>query len=98
MAAGGSALGRALGPYDALIAFAAVVVSAAVAGNFTGAYWREAGLLLGPIYWAAYLAALAVAFVARFRSLARGMLVALPIALPAFFGLAVLGAFYAAFS
>ena len=78
---------------DLLAGFFAVVVSASVAGIFTGVYWRSAGLLIGPGYWGAYLASLAVASLAGRRWAAVGMLAALPIAVPAFFGLAALSSF-----
>jgi hypothetical protein len=74
-------------------AFVVVVVSAAFAGSYTGAYWRSAGLLIGPAYWGAYLAALAAMLLVGRRWLAIGMLAALPIALLAFFGLAIVDSF-----
>jgi hypothetical protein len=71
----------------------AVIVSGSVAGIYVGAYWRSAGLLIGPSYWGGYLASLAVALLVGRRWLALGVLAALPIAVPAFFGLAVFSSF-----
>lgn len=93
-----SPIERTSGPYDLLIGFAAALVGACLAGVFAGAYWHSAGLLIGPGFWGAYLGALAIAFFARLRRLALGMIAALPIAVPAFFGLAVLSAAYSALS
>ena len=76
-----------------LVGLVTVVVSGPVAGIFVGAYWHSAGLLIGPGYWGVYLGSLAVALLVRRRWLALGMLAALPIAVPAFVGLAALSSF-----
>jgi hypothetical protein len=93
VAAGVPSIERASGPYDLLIGFAAVFVSSSLAGIFTGVYWHEAGLLIGPGYWGLYLGALLAAFLAGRRRFTLGMIAALPLAVPAFFGLAVFSSF-----
>jgi hypothetical protein len=89
---------RASGSIDLLLGLGIVLVSASLAGIFSGVYWRDAGLLIGPGYWGLYLGSLPAMFLAGRRRFALGMLAALPIAVPAFFGLAVLSAANAALS
>ena len=91
-------IGRTSGSYDLLAGFAAVLVGSSLAGIFTGVYWHSAGLLIGPGYWGLYLGLLPATFLTGRRRLTLGMLGALPIAVPAFFGLAVLSAASAALS
>jgi hypothetical protein len=76
-----------------LVGSGVVFVSSSLAGIFTGAYWHSAGLVIGPSYWGLYLGSLLATFLAGRRRFALGMLAALPIAVPAFFGLAALSSF-----
>jgi uncharacterized membrane protein len=69
-----------------------VAITAAPAGFCTGAFWESAGWLIGLAYWGLYITALAMAVLMRKGQIAIGMAVALFVAVPVFYGLAVAGA------